>query len=81
VPVILTTPISTAGLITLVHVIVGTVTAILGLWIIAAWRFRQTLNYCLPKKRIMFATFIMWLTSLTFGIIFFFILNWTTLFS
>ena len=62
------------------HAIAGTITAILGVWIVGGWRLRQSTQFCAPKKRFMLATLILWLATLTFGIIFYFILNWTFIF-
>jgi len=80
VPIILSSPTSLIGWFSPLHAIAGSVTAILGVWIVGSWRFRQSLNFCLPKKRIMLITFAFWLISLTLGIIFYFILNWSYLF-
>jgi hypothetical protein len=79
-PMILAAPASVTWLFAIVHMIAGTTTAILGAWIIAAWRFRRSLDYCLPKKRIMLATFIMWLSSLSLGIVFYVVFYWSLLF-
>ena len=79
-PMISAAPASITWLFVIVHAIAGTITAILGLWIVAAWRFRQSLDYCLPKKRIMLTMFILWLTSLSLGIIFYVIFYWSLLF-
>ncbi len=34
----------------IVHAAVGALTWILGIWIVASWRLRKDLKYCLPKK-------------------------------
>ena len=62
------------------HATAGTITAILGVWIVGGWRLRQSTNYCAPKKKFMLATIILWLATIAFGIIFYFILNWTFIF-
>lgn len=62
------------------HAAAGAITAILGVWIVGRWRFRQSTLFCTPKKKVMLATFILWLTTLSLGVIFYFILNWSFLF-
>ncbi len=80
VPIILEKPTSMIGLITPFHVTVGTVTAILGVWIVGGWRLRQSTEFCAPKRKFMRATFILWLITISLGIIFYFVLNWSFLF-
>ena len=62
------------------HATAGTITAILGIWIVGGWRLRQSTQYCAPKKKFMLATLILWSATIAFGIIFYFILNWTLIF-
>ncbi len=62
------------------HAVLGTITAILGVWIVGSWRLRQSTKFCAPKRKFMRATFILWLVTLSLGIIFYFILNWAYLF-
>jgi uncharacterized membrane protein YozB (DUF420 family) len=57
-----------------VHGVLGLVALVLGIWIVVAWRFRQSLQYCTPKKRIMDATFTSWIIALVLGIALYFIL-------
>jgi uncharacterized membrane protein YozB (DUF420 family) len=59
------------------HANAGTATAILGIWIVASWRLRQTTKFCAPKRKFIRATSIMWLFTLSLGVIFYFILNWS----
>ena len=68
------------GLFAPFHAAAGTATAILGVWIVGSWRLRQSLKFCAPKRKFMRFTFILWLVTLSLGIIFYFILNWTFLF-
>ena len=81
VPITLKKPISLIGLFSPFHAAVGTVTAILGVWIVCAWRLRRSTTFCAPKKKLMLTTFILWLISLSLGVIFYFILNLSSLFS
>ena len=62
------------------HAAAGTTTAILGVWIVSGWRLRQTTKFCAPKRKFMLATFIMWLITLSLGVIFYFVLYWSFLF-
>ena len=51
----------------LVHGVFGLVTLFLGVWLSVAWRFRQSLQYCAPKKNLMRATFLTWTISIFVG--------------
>lgn len=62
------------------HATAGIITAILGIWIVGGWRLRQSTKFCAPKKKFMLATLILWSATIAFGIIFYFILNWTLIF-
>jgi uncharacterized membrane protein YozB (DUF420 family) len=62
------------------HAASGTATAVLGVWIVGGWRLRQSTKFCAPKRKYMRATFILWLVTLSLGVIFYFILNWSLLF-
>lgn len=62
------------------HAALGMVTAILGVWIVGGWRLRQSTKFCAPKRKFMRATLILWSITLSLGIIFYFILNWSFLF-
>lgn len=57
-----------------VHGVLGLVALVLGIWLVAAWRFRQSIQYCAPKKRVMDVTFASWITALVLGIALYFIL-------
>ena len=61
------------------HAAAGTATAILGVWIVGGWRLRQSTKFCAPKRKFMRATFILWLVTLSLGIILYFVLNWSFL--
>jgi hypothetical protein len=62
------------------HATSGIITAILGVSIVGGWRLRRSTQFCAPKKKFMLETLILWLATLTLGIIFYFILNWTFIF-
>jgi uncharacterized membrane protein YozB (DUF420 family) len=80
VAIILEKPLITIGLFAPFHAAAGTATAILGVWIVGGWRLRQSTKFCAPKRKFMRATFILWLVTLSLGVIFYFILNWPFLF-
>jgi uncharacterized membrane protein YozB (DUF420 family) len=66
-------PIATV-LTAIVHATFGTTTLVLGAWIVGSWRLRTSLQFCSPKKKFMRATFILWLTAISIGIILYFAL-------
>jgi hypothetical protein len=47
----------------LIHGVIGFVTATLAVWIVASWRLRQSLKYCMPKKKAMRLTLILWVIT------------------
>ncbi|MBN1244144.1 hypothetical protein JXA31_00960 [Candidatus Bathyarchaeota archaeon] len=52
-----------------VHGITGIIAEVFGVWIIATWRLRTSLQYCAPKKKLMRLTLILWLIALFLGIL------------
>jgi uncharacterized membrane protein YozB (DUF420 family) len=80
VPKILEKPTSVAALLSAFHAAAGTVTVILSFWIIGGWRMRQSTNFCAPKRKFMRTTFILWLVTLSLGVMLYFVLNWSVLF-
>jgi uncharacterized membrane protein YozB (DUF420 family) len=64
----------TTVLTAIVHATFGTTTLVLGVWIVGSWRLRTSLQFCSPKKKFMRATFILWVTAITIGIILYFAL-------
>ena len=55
--------------ITSIHGVLGIVAEVLGIWIVASWRLRTSLQYCMPKKKWMLLTIISWLTAIILGVI------------
>jgi uncharacterized membrane protein YozB (DUF420 family) len=51
------------------HGIMGIIAAVLGVWIVASWRLRTSLQYCMPKKKLMLLTLTLWLIALLLGIL------------
>jgi uncharacterized membrane protein YozB (DUF420 family) len=80
VAIIIEKPTSSIGLFAPFHAAAGTTTAIFGVWIVGGWRLRRSTKFCVPKRKFMRATFILWLATLSLGVIFYFILNWSFLF-
>ena len=81
VPKISANLVSSVSLSSLFMAATGTVTVILGIWIFGVWRLRQSTKFCAPNKKFMRATFTLWLVSLFLGILLYFALNWSLLFS
>lgn len=69
VPQIVKPPIAVNTFLVPIHVATGTVAAALGVWIVGAWRFRKSLEYCAPKKHWMRVTLYVWLASVLLGFI------------
>jgi uncharacterized membrane protein YozB (DUF420 family) len=57
-----------------IHAIFGLTALVLGVWIAFSWRFRQSLAYCMPKKRFMLVTFTAWIIAIFLGSALYFIL-------
>jgi uncharacterized membrane protein YozB (DUF420 family) len=58
----------------IVHGLLGLSAFILGLWLVAFWRFRQSPQKCFTKKKAMRLTIILWITAIILGAILYFIL-------
>ena len=80
VPKISEKPTSLVALSSILMAATGTATVILAIWIVGGWRLRQSTKFCAPKKKLMRTTLILWLVSLSLGIILYFALNWSLLF-
>ena len=80
VPKTLQNPASSIGVLSPIHALTGTIAAILGVWIMGSWRLRRSTEYCMPKRKLMRGTFIVWLVSLSLGVLLYFVLNWELLF-
>ena len=79
-PKTLKEPFSPLSLFSSAHALAGSATLILAAWIMVAWRLRRSMEYCIPRKKMMRTTFIVWLVSLGLGIVFYLALNWKLLF-
>ena len=80
IPITLENPTSMIGLLAPVHAAAGTLVTVLGVWIMASWRLRQSTEYCMPKKKYMRATLVAWLITISLGVSLYLALNWTVLF-
>lgn len=67
-------------LLNVVHGIPGVVAIVMSLWLLTSWRLRDSLQYCAPKRKIMRATYISWLTAVVLGLIIHFIYYVPTIF-
>jgi uncharacterized membrane protein YozB (DUF420 family) len=54
--------------ITSVHGTLGITAEVLGVYIVASWRLRTSLQYCMPKKKWMLLTIILWITAIILGV-------------
>jgi len=61
-------------ILSVVHGVLGLIALLLGVWLVVAWRFRQSIQYCAPKKKLMLATFTSWIIALLLGVALYFIL-------
>jgi hypothetical protein len=53
----------------LVHGVIGILTLALAVWIVASWRLRQSLKYCMPKKNAMRVTLVLWVISIVLAVL------------
>ncbi len=67
------------SIISLFHEVTGAIALGLGVWFVAAWRFRKDFRGCFNRRRLMVVAIIVWLAALFFGIALYAILNWTIL--
>ena len=52
-----------------VHAFMGIIAAIIGIWLVVAWRLKADVKPCFAKKRYMLVTITFWLAALVLGII------------
>ncbi len=76
---ILVHPLGLTSLVSLVHEVTGAVALGLGIWFVAAWRFRKSFAGCFNRRWAMLATLIIWVAALLFGVTLYTIFNWTIL--
>jgi uncharacterized membrane protein YozB (DUF420 family) len=80
IPLIQMQPTSLMSIISPIHALLGAISVSAGLWIVLSWRFRKSLNFCLPRKRVMLPTLLTWLATLLLGVVLYFVLYWALIF-
>ena len=53
----------------LIHAFIGTIAAVLGVWLVASWHLQVNMQMCFARKKIMLTTLTLWLTAIFLGII------------
>lgn len=66
------------SIVSLIHVPLGVISVSIGLWLVLSWRLRG-LKGCFNRKTIMKPMIIVWLVTLSMGIVLYFILYWSVL--
>ncbi len=61
-------PLAMESIIGLTHGILGTITLLLGVWLVASWRFSKNIQGCISRKKYMLKTLAVWVATLVFGI-------------
>jgi uncharacterized membrane protein YozB (DUF420 family) len=51
------------------HASLGALAEVLGIWIVGSWRLRSGTEHCVRTKRLMLATFVVWLAALSLGVL------------
>ena len=62
-------PLSHFSVIVVVHATLGSIAEILAIWLVSSWRLRSDTQHCASRKKIMLATFVLWMTALLLGIL------------
>lgn len=62
-------PLMMISLVGLIHGITGVLTAVLGIYLVAAWHFQIDISGCIKRKQIMRATITVWFITLVLGIV------------
>jgi hypothetical protein len=65
---IVPTPLAIESVVGLIHGILGTITLLLGVWLVASWRFSKNIQGCISRKKYMLKTLTVWVATLVFGI-------------
>jgi uncharacterized membrane protein YozB (DUF420 family) len=66
---ILVRPQELASIVGLIHGILGSITAVLGVGLVALWRFQKNVEGCFKRKKFMIPTIAAWISSLLLGIL------------
>ncbi|MDH7563329.1 MAG: DUF420 domain-containing protein [Candidatus Bathyarchaeota archaeon] len=65
--IVQTQPFHAVSVAILSHSVVGAVTVLLSVWLVAAWRLRSETKDCFKRKNLMRATIALWMLSLVLG--------------
>ena len=65
---IVPTPLAIASVVGIIHGILGATTLMLGVFIVASWRFSKNIQGCIKRKKYMLKTLTVWIATLIFGI-------------
>ena len=65
---IVPSPLAIESVIGLTHVILGTITLLLGGFLVVSWRFNKNIQGCISRKKYMLKTLTVWVATLVFGI-------------
>ncbi len=68
------------SVLSIAHVIVGSISVALGVWIVGFWRFSKSLQFCAPKRSWMKFTIRIWIVTLLLGFLLYLGLFWGLLF-
>ncbi len=66
---IVVAPLQITSVVGTIHSIVGSTSIVLGVLLVATWRFNKDVSRCFARKRLMLTTFAIWITSIAFGTI------------
>ena len=80
IPLITTQAVDVKTVLAPLHASTGIAAAVLGVWIVASWRLRRSLEFCTPKKKWMRFTLAVWLTALLSGFLLYLSFYWTMMF-
>jgi hypothetical protein len=61
-------PLAIESVVGLIHGILGTITILLGVWLVVSWRFSKNIQGCISRKKYMLKTLTVWVATLVFGI-------------
>ena len=80
VPSILKSPFDQISLLSSLHAVLGSFTAVSGIWIVLSWRLRRSLQFCTPKRKLMKVTIWIWAFSMLLGFLLYLIFYWHNIF-
>ncbi len=66
---IVPSPLLLTSVVGLIHAIAGSTGLAMGVWLVAAWRFRKDFKGCFNRKKMMDTTFTVWVVALALGVV------------